>query len=116
MAKRRKPAAKPDLDFPDFLMAAAEEDAAPVDCGVDEDGDPVTTCVVQWEPYRPPPPKRRAPQRRKTDVTLQRAISDVGLPADPDALKAALTNFMVAPIIQLTRLGTGQLRPWASSW
>jgi hypothetical protein len=27
MAKRRKPAAKPDLDFPDFLMAAAEEDA-----------------------------------------------------------------------------------------
>ena len=61
----------------------------PIDCGADEDGDPVTTCIVQWEPNRSPPPKRRAPQRRKTDVTLQRAISDVGLPADPDALKAA---------------------------
>src|SRR6516165_12256003 len=60
----------------------------PVDCGVDEDGDPVSTCIIQWEPHRPPP-RRRAPQRLKTNVTLDRAISEVRLPADPDALKAA---------------------------
>ena len=60
-----------------------------VDMGVDEEGDRVSTAIIRWEPDRPPQPKRRAPQRRKTDVTLQRAISDVGLPADPDALKAA---------------------------
>jgi hypothetical protein len=58
-----------------------------VDMGVDEDGDPISTCVVQWEPNRPPPPKRRAPQRPKTNFTLDRAIKDVGLPADPDVLK-----------------------------
>jgi hypothetical protein len=61
----------------------------PVNLGLDEDGDPVSTCIVQWEPNRPPPPRRRAPQRRKTDVTLERAINDVGLPADPDVLKVA---------------------------
>jgi hypothetical protein len=27
----------------------------PVDWGVDEDGDPVSTCFVQWEPQRPLP-------------------------------------------------------------
>jgi hypothetical protein len=26
-----------------------------INCGTDEDGDPVTTCVVHWEPERPPP-------------------------------------------------------------
>jgi len=60
----------------------------PVDCGVDEDGDPVSTCIIQWEPHRPPP-RRRAPQRLKTNVTLDRAINDVGLPADPDVLRTA---------------------------
>ena len=59
----------------------------PVDWGVDEDGDPVTTCIVRWEFDRPQPPKRRAPQRPKTNITLDRAIKDVGLPADPDVLK-----------------------------
>jgi hypothetical protein len=61
----------------------------PVDWGTDEDGDPVTTCIVQWEFDRPQPPKRRAPQRPKTNITLDRAIKDVGLPADPDVLKKA---------------------------
>jgi AAA domain len=60
----------------------------PVSCGLDEDGDPVSTCVIQWELHRPPP-KRRAPQRLKTNVTLDRAINDVGLPADPDVLRTA---------------------------
>ena len=62
-----------------------------VDWGIDEDGEQATTCVVQWEPNRPPPakPQRRAPKRHKTDVTLERAIRDVGLPADPDALRSA---------------------------
>ena len=48
-----------------------------------------------WEPNRPPPPapKRRAPKRHKTDITLERAIRDVGLPADPDALRAAFYKF-----------------------
>jgi hypothetical protein len=60
-----------------------------VDWGIDEDGDPVTTCVVQWEPNRPPPPK---PQRArpKTMGALERAISDVGgLPAEPAELRKA---------------------------
>ena len=61
----------------------------PVDCGVDEDGDPVSTCIIQWEPHRPPPRRRVAPQRLKTNVTLDRAINDVGLPADPDVLRTA---------------------------
>ena len=57
-------------------------------CGLDEDGDPVSTCIIQWEPHRPPP-RRRTPQRLKTNVTLDRAINDVGLPADPDVLRTA---------------------------
>jgi hypothetical protein len=61
----------------------------PVNCGVDEDGDPVSTCIIQWEPHRPPPRRRVAPQRLKTNVTLDRAINDVGLPADPDVLRTA---------------------------
>jgi hypothetical protein len=64
----------------------------PVNCGMDEDGDPVSTCVIQWEPQWPLY-QRRTPQRPKTDVTLDRAISEVGLPADPDALKAAFYKF-----------------------
>src|SRR5262249_16027674 len=66
------------------------------DLGMDEDGDRLTTCVVQWEPNRqapPPPPKRRAAQRRKTDITLERAIHDVRLPADPDTLRAAFYKY-----------------------
>ena len=59
-----------------------------VSCGLDEDGDPISTCIIQWEPQRPPP-RRRAPQRLKTNVTLDRAINDVGLPADPDVLRTA---------------------------
>jgi hypothetical protein len=59
-----------------------------VDWGVDEDGDRVSTCVVQWEPQRPPPMSRTSP-KFKTNVTLDAAIAEVALPADPDGLKAA---------------------------
>ena len=60
----------------------------PVSCGLDEDGDPISTCVIQWEPQRPLR-KHKQPQRLKTNVTLDRAINDVGLPADPDVLRTA---------------------------
>ena len=60
--------------------------------GVDEDGEPVTSCVIQWEPNRPQPSKHLAP-RRKTDVTLEQAINEVGLPADPEVLRAAFYKF-----------------------
>jgi hypothetical protein len=62
----------------------------PVPMGVDEDGDRVSACVIQWEPDRPPQAKEREmPKRRKTDVNLQLAIQDAGgLPADVDTLRA----------------------------
>src|SRR5262249_34610739 len=40
-----------------------------VDCGVDEDGDRISTCIIHWEPQRPLS-QRRIPPRPKTDVTL----------------------------------------------
>jgi hypothetical protein len=61
----------------------------PIDFGVDEDGERVSTCIVQWEPGRPLLAKRRLPRKLKTNITLERAIDEVGLPADPDVLRAA---------------------------
>ena len=61
----------------------------PIDMGRDEDGDPITTCVIQWEFDRPQSSKRQA-SRRKTDSTLDQAIHKVGgLPANSDALREA---------------------------
>jgi hypothetical protein len=60
----------------------------PIDMGVDEDGDSISTCIVQWEPQRPLP-RKRAPRRLKTNVVLQKAISEVGLPADMEVLRTA---------------------------
>jgi hypothetical protein len=48
--------------------------------------------IIRWEPDRPPQPKRRPPKKAKTNVTLERAINEVGLPADPDGLRAAFYN------------------------
>jgi hypothetical protein len=62
------------------------------DMGKDEDGDPITTCTIQWEPDRPPPPPKQRGPRNKTDAILQRAIQDVKLPADETALRAAFYN------------------------
>ena len=68
----------------------------PVDWGIDEDGDHVTTCVVRWEPNRVQraKPRGRASHRPpKTDITLTRAIKEVGLPADMEVLKAAFYKY-----------------------
>jgi hypothetical protein len=57
--------------------------------GADPDGDPITTCVVKWEPNRAPPEK---PTRRKTKTedALANAVEEVGgLPADRDTLRKA---------------------------
>jgi RecA-family ATPase len=60
-----------------------------VDLGRDEDGDPLSTCVIQWEFDRRQQPKRKQQQKKKTDVALELAIKDVGLPADVEKLRAA---------------------------
>jgi RecA-family ATPase len=60
----------------------------PVEWGVDEDGDRLSTCIVRWDLGRPPQPKNM-PKRRKTDLTLQQAIKEVGLPADVEELRRA---------------------------
>jgi hypothetical protein len=59
-----------------------------VDLGIDEDGDHVSTCIIQWEPQRQMP-IRRAPRKSKPNVALDMAIGDVALPADPEVLKKA---------------------------
>jgi hypothetical protein len=59
-----------------------------VDLGIDEDGDHVSTCIIQWEPQRQMP-IRRAPRKSKPNVALDMAIEDVGVPADPEVLKQA---------------------------
>jgi AAA domain len=55
--------------------------------GVDEDGDPVTSCTIQWEPNRPP--VKQGASRRKTDVTMEQALDAVALPAEPEVLRKA---------------------------
>jgi RecA-family ATPase len=60
-----------------------------VDLGRDEDGDPLNTCVIQWEFDRKQQPKRKQQQKKQTDVALELAIKEVGLPADVEKLRAA---------------------------
>ena len=62
-----------------------------VGMGFNEDGDPVTTCVIQWEVGRPIGTKGRKmpPRKTKTSVPLEMAIEEVGLPADMEALREA---------------------------
>jgi AAA domain-containing protein len=66
-----------------------------VDWGMDEDNKPVSTCIIQWETQRPLPKKKgRGRGRPNTiNVTLLRAMDEVGLPADPDALKEAFYKY-----------------------
>ena len=63
----------------------------PVNMGTDEDGDPVSTCVVEWEHGRVlhTGSKRKGQQKKKNDFVLEQAIREVGLPADVEALRAA---------------------------
>ena len=67
-----------------------------VDWGRDEDGRPVDTCVIKWEPDRPLSTKKKDRGRgrpKKNDAVLQRAMEKVGLPADPEALRQAFYEF-----------------------
>jgi hypothetical protein len=57
-----------------------------VDCGVDEDGERVSTCVVQWEPNRPVQVRQRK-KRNKTESILDKAIEEVGLPVEEERLR-----------------------------
>jgi AAA domain len=59
-----------------------------VDMGIDEDGDRVSTAVIRWEPDRPMP-KGKWRTKEKTDVTLELAIKETGLPADENTLRDA---------------------------
>ena len=62
-----------------------------VQMGVNEDGEPETTCVIQWEVHRPMKHKgKKMPSRKhKTSVPLEQAIDEVGLPAELEVLKKA---------------------------
>jgi hypothetical protein len=61
----------------------------PIEWGKNEDGDPITSCVVQWEFDRPPKLKKgRSARKTKTSIPLERAIKEMGgLPADYDVLR-----------------------------
>jgi hypothetical protein len=61
-----------------------------VDMGVDEDGDPLSTCVVEWmlNEKREKKQQKQPKQNAKTDLTDQ-AIHEVGLPADMFTLRNA---------------------------
>jgi hypothetical protein len=62
-----------------------------VDMGMNEDLEHETTCVIQWEVGRPIGRKGRKmpPRKRKTNVPLEMAIDEVGLPADVEFLREA---------------------------
>jgi hypothetical protein len=60
-----------------------------VDVGVNEDGERETTCVIQWEIGRPMNEARKPPKKTKTSVPLDKAIAEVGLPADMEVLREA---------------------------
>jgi hypothetical protein len=65
----------------------------PIDMGVDEDGEPITTCVVEWQQNRPPPRQRQAPKKKQTSIALEQAIKEVGLPADVEQLREAFYKY-----------------------
>jgi hypothetical protein len=88
----------------------------PIDMGVDEDGDSISTCIVQWEPQRPLP-RKRAPRRLKTNVVLQKAISEVDYLRIWRSCGQRSINTMEGLSIRQTRLGIGQSmrRDWVWS-
>jgi hypothetical protein len=64
----------------------------PVDMGVDEDGERISTAVIRWECDRPMPQKRNG-RPRKNDFTMQQAINEVGgLPVKVEVLRAAFSR------------------------
>jgi hypothetical protein len=59
-----------------------------VPMGKDEDGDELNTCVIQWE-FDRPMQTRNQKKKQKTDVMLEMAIDEVGLPAQEKVLRDA---------------------------
>ena len=57
----------------------------PIDMGRDEDGDPVSTCVIEWD-FGRPTQQREKPEREKI---LDKAIAEVGLPVEEEVLREA---------------------------
>ena len=62
-----------------------------VQMGLNEDLEAETTCVIQWEVGRPMGKrgKKMPPRKHKTNVPLEMAIEEVGLPADVEVLREA---------------------------
>jgi hypothetical protein len=60
-----------------------------VDMGMDEDGERVSTAIITWETERTFKKYRREQRNKKTDVALELAIKEVGLPCDVERLRAA---------------------------
>jgi hypothetical protein len=58
----------------------------PVDMGMDEDHERVTTAIVRWEPNRPMMGKRQK-KKGRTDVVLELAIKETGLPVEEERLR-----------------------------
>jgi hypothetical protein len=63
----------------------------PIDMGMDEDGYPLSTCVVQWEPGRPIASQQK--RQKKPEIALERAIKELGLPGNMEVLRAAFYTF-----------------------
>jgi hypothetical protein len=62
-----------------------------VQMGLNEDLEPETTCVIQWEVGRPMGKrgKKMPPRKTKTSVPLKMAIEEVGLPVEMEVLREA---------------------------
>jgi hypothetical protein len=74
--------------------------------GMDEYGNPASTCVIQWEPNRKPPLKVQQRASPKSVGVMQQAIDKAGgLPADVDKVRQAFNKL---------RSGSKQAR--SNSW
>jgi hypothetical protein len=60
----------------------------PKNMGLDEDGKRVMRCVVQWEPNRPMQGRKKQKNAR-TDVVLELAVKETGLPVEEVRLREA---------------------------
>jgi hypothetical protein len=58
-----------------------------VDMGVDEDGERASTAIIKWEPNRPWKKEKRQQKNKRTDVVLDLAIKETGLPVDEGRLR-----------------------------
>src|SRR6516165_3569745 len=58
-----------------------------VDMGMDEDGERVSTAVIRWEPDRPWKKEKRKQKNDRTDVVLDLAIKETGVPVDEGKLR-----------------------------